>query len=151
MSASYTLEISTSSSIEQVTSQLFRSVIHTRNLPDADGAILIETSSFLAKVRKTEDLREAYSFPLGIQPTIDADFSSLAYDQEHPYGFESLLKVTVDWLSQTDDDAALIYDGVYILLMRKSGALIVNSDARVWTAEGLKLITLPHTIEYLLL
>lgn len=149
MSIIYYLDIATSLSLQEVIQVLFQKMNYRQEFPDNYGEVVINTEFFGAIARKVTREDYASSRHLGIEPTIQLYFPWLARRSDDNLGYDQLIKLTVDYLTQTQNDLALLFEGAIPLLLRRNGELIRNSAEGVWTPEGIKLITIPHKVEYI--
>jgi hypothetical protein len=107
---------------------------------DSGGFFSIGTQSCWLSSRK-ENSGKFPSEILGFKPKLRMIFR-LAYTAE---ASPAMTRAVVDWLKQTDEDAALLFNGEAVQFLRKDGQLFLTSNDDAWTDETLRLFDIPHT------
>ncbi len=83
---------------------------------------------------------------LGIIPTVEI---SIRFDRSADIisiRFE-LLNAVLEVINQTHWDIALMHYGSKVMMLRRSGRLILKKDELYWTHEWLKTVKQPYTME----
>ena len=80
---------------------------------------------------------------LGIESSVSIMFRLDKFeDREHQRNV--LLRATIELLCQVPGDAALLFNGEVVFLLRKEGELTLNSGMDLWRPADLALVTLPY-------
>jgi hypothetical protein len=150
MSATYTIEVNTHFDPREVLDKVFHNLKASFVKKEGEDFIRIEGEGFRGRTRQINTVADALSEGLDISAnfSIRVDLASATQDSED-IGYINILKAAKNWLDATSEDMVLLVNGERVLVMRKSGIIIRNSDKTLWTDEGLKLIPTPHEIKYI--
>ena len=106
---------------------------------DASGLII---SAYRFKANEPRFIAE----DLGIEVSMSIGFR-LDIFKDREIQKKRLLQATIELLRQVEGDAALLFNGEVIWLLRKAGELIRNSNTDLWRPEFLDLVTLPYQMK----
>ncbi|WP_257453845.1 SitI3 family protein [Archangium lipolyticum] len=94
-------------------------------------------------------VRMVYKESLAIEPKLAVHFT-LAYDPvpgEWEQAVASMLRGVLAVIRQVQGDAVLVFNGDYVLLLRREGHLVLDTSSGLWNPERLSLVTMPHTLK----
>jgi hypothetical protein len=135
------------------TSDLFQSgfgVETTPSLIDRDRSHLAAAFRWQgcsAYAHTVSELSQVYiKSRLGITPTTDITFRPSKTDDIDRIDRE-ILEAINRLMEQTVWDIAYALEGSFILLLRKSGDLILRKDYPVWTPQNLQKMRMPYKME----
>ncbi|MBI1930892.1 hypothetical protein HYR99_42425 [Candidatus Poribacteria bacterium] len=106
---------------------------------DASGLII---SAYRFKSNEPRCIAE----DLGIEVSLSIGFRLDPFE-EREVQKKVLLQATIELLRQIKGDAALLFNGEVVWLLRKAGELILNSDTDLWRPEYLVLVPLPYQMK----
>ncbi len=84
----------------------------------------------------------------GFRPNIAVCFR-IYPNEDYEQGKVTLLRATVELLSQVRGDAVLLFNGEEIVLQRIEENLLLNQDKSIWSPLQLSKITLPYELRSL--
>lgn len=113
--------------MREVIQKLFRTTEYKEYPPNKNDDIRVETHDIEALVRSITEGDYPASQHLGVVPAVQLYFIWLASGPDHDRGYEQLIRLTVDYLSQTQDDLVLLFQRALPLLLRRKGELTLNS------------------------
>jgi len=83
---------------------------------------------------------------LGIEPTAALAFSIDKFS-DRARAVTAMLQAELAVLHQVPGDAALVFNGDTVLLLRQGGQLFLDSRTGLWTPERMKRVNMPYTLK----
>ncbi|WNG16936.1 hypothetical protein F0U63_21405 [Cystobacter fuscus] len=96
-------------------------------------------------------VRMLYKESLDIEPKLAVHFT-LSYDPvpgEWQKAVASMLRGVLAVVREEQGDAVLVFNGDYVLLLRREGHLVLDGNSGLWNPERLSLVAMPYTLEKL--
>jgi hypothetical protein len=142
MSTVYYVELETKLSLRDC-ADLFLKNLEYELLRETDSLLSYRTKFFDFTVNT---LNKDADFIIGLDLKTSIRISIFNHREG---SFPVLIKLFIQWVHASQENAALVYDWQYIHLLWKNGKLIRNSNPDLWTDEGVSMIDIPYKDEKL--
>ena len=147
MALEYSLEVNTDLHPEQVLKLMFTGIslnVCIEKLNRKGVLISADASGLRTVAYRLKKNEPSYiAADLGIEVSMHILFR-LTSCEDRERQKKRLLRATIELLRHVEGDAALLFNGEVVWLLRKEGELTLNSDTDLWRPEFLALVTLPY-------
>jgi hypothetical protein len=139
MSTTFYIEIETELTLAECSKILLKDSTH--ELIRESSQKLAFRTAFLNFAVELLDIEESFSTSLGIKPSIRIAIFNFGDN------FPEVIEFFMQWVDASQDNAALLFDGLQVQILWKNQELIRNKEPDLWTEEAIAIIRKPYRDE----